>query len=755
MISALHLMLAVQATQATIVGTVRDEQTGGRLVGAIVVLPELDRAAVADADGRYALREIPAGPHHLTVRFIGYAPRSLHALVPRDGELEINVSLRPQAVRLQTLEVRGSSVGRGIASSDSLTFPDRGASTAAIRDDPRLAEPDVLQTLAGGDVVLRPESPSGIHVRGGAANQTAYLLDGIPVFSPVHAAGVFSAWNPDAVSWVDLSGAAPSPADPYALSGTVAAMTHTPGPQVEARGSASNTQARFAIDGPLPIGGEGAGFLVSMRSGFPGAMAKKEASYLRSESGDRLVKVEAPAFGGRVVVLGYDTENEVGATAHLGTQPGLDTVARNGFEWRSQSWGGTWRGVLGGVGVHVRAWSADGQAAARWAASRAPVRMASIRRDEGFLVAIEQRASQASTALGARVERTRTAYRIASDSAAFPASELEGRATVAALFVQHARSVAHGFDLHLGTSLATAGGALYFSPRAQVRWRSAERVTLSASYARLHQFTQSLRNEESVVGNVFPVDLYVSAGTPGVPVARGDHGVLAADYRPVAGLQLGAQAYTRAARGVLLVAPSGGEPFSMGTFTVGSQASRGVSFNAALSSARYGVVASYGLQRVRLAYAVGAGDSAYVPDHGARHLLEGGIIVFPGASSSIRLGVTSAWGRRTTTIADGLEWEACNLLDRGCEFGGSPHYDGAALGGTRLPAYVRVDLGFRKLWHFAVGGRDAAIALFGTVTNVLNRTNVLTYARNPTTGQLAPIEMRPLAPLVVGLDWRF
>jgi hypothetical protein len=47
------------------------------------------------------------------------------------------------------------------------------------------------------------------------------------------------------------------------------------------------------------------------------------------------------------------------------------------------------------------------------------------------------------------------------------------------------------------------------------------------------------------------------------------------------------------------------------------------------------------------------------------------------------------------------------------------------------------------------------VALFGTVTNVFGRQNVLTYSWSPTTGEYAPVEMRPLAPLVVGLDWRF
>src|SRR6267378_22962 len=156
-------------------GTVRDGETGEPLAAATVTLTDLDRFATADANGRYELFDIPAGPHRVLVRFMGYVPRSLQALVPPSGVLEIHISLHSQPVRLQALE--------------------------------------------GGEVVQRPESPSGLHVRGGMSDQTAYLIDDVPVFSPYHTAGVFSAWNPDALAAARLQSAEPPPAYGRALAG--------------------------------------------------------------------------------------------------------------------------------------------------------------------------------------------------------------------------------------------------------------------------------------------------------------------------------------------------------------------------------------------------------------------------------------------------------------------------------------------------------------------------------------------------------
>jgi hypothetical protein len=152
---------------------------------------------------------------------------------------------------------------------------------------------------------------------------------------------------------------------------------------------------------------------------------------------------------------------------------------------------------------------------------------------------------------------------------------------------------------------------------------------------------------------------------------------------------------------------------------------------------------------------VAYGDAGYTPGYGTSHSLEAGVIVFPALTTSIRLGLTGAFGRRGTGILGVFEWESCNLLDQGCEFGGTPTHDAGGLGATRLPSYLRLDLGLRKHWHLTLGGRDVELAVFGSLTNLLGRRNLLAVATDPVTGRKTAIEMRPLAPLVMGVDWRF
>ena len=740
---AVKILVLIQASQSSISGTISDAETGQPLADAIVSLTDVERAVASDSLGRYTFLEVPPGPQHLTIRRIGYAPRIFHALVPGEGRLEINIALEPIPMQLATIVVQSALAVRGVESEDSTPFPERGVSMAAVRNDPFLAEPDGLLGLTGGEIAASPESPSGLHLRGAASDQTRYLLDGIPILSPYHAAGTFSAWNPDALDRLEASSAFPSPDVPDALSGTVSATTRPPGSSVRTQGGMSTTQARLAMDGPLGR----AGYLVSFRTGYPALLAPRhEASYLKGDTHDLIAKLEGAALGGHVRFVLYDAGNSIGSSAGASGTSG--TLPNNAFEWSSRSFGGQWVGRSRGAAFRLQLWSASSEAEATWIAD-APLGMTAGRRDEGFQAVVDRTGTR-STKAGLRIERSCTEYRVIAEDGGGTTFELAANTPVTTVFLQHGQPLGEKLRADGSISAASAAGAIHLNFQSQLRWQLSAPVALSASFARSHQFYQSLRNSESVAGNIFPPDLYVGAGARGVPVARNDRAVLAADYHPLAGLRLGAQAYVSHYTGLVLVAPQTRQPFATDGFATGSGTAPGFSLDAAWSEARYGLVARYGWQRVRLKHS----DSSYTPAYGTSHVMELGGIIFPSATSSVRLAITGGLGRHATGTTGSFEWESCNLLDRGCEFLGSPETAGTT-GAVQLPAYLRLDLSARKHWHLHIGGRDVTLALFGTMTNLLGRTNVLTVATDPASDRQTAVEMRPRAPLLVGLDWRF
>ncbi|HJU90805.1 MAG TPA: carboxypeptidase-like regulatory domain-containing protein [Gemmatimonadaceae bacterium] len=751
-VGLLNMMIAAQVTPAVVSGTIRDAQGAVPLPGAVVLLVDIDRAVVSDSAGRYVFRGVPPGPHHLSVRRIGFTPRTLHALVPTRGHLEIDIALHAEPVRLGTVDVHPNILVRGVDAGDSTAFPNRGISMAAARNHPLLAEPDALLALGGGEVVLRPETPSGMHLRGGASDQTAYNLDGIPVFSPYHAAGMFSAWNPDALERLQLTSSGEAGLS-GALSGEVSGLTRTPGDRPQLQGTISTTQWRATVDGPLgPLPG---GYLLSFRQGFPDAIAPKdESSYLNGETTDLLAKLELPLLGGGLRLLRYESSNEIGSTATLASTLPTGEPFRNTFEWLSRSSGGEWNGRVGSFSAVVRAWSSDVNAHALWDASEpTAMTMRAWRRDRGLLVAGERRSSGSTTSIGMRVNHSRTSYDVLSIADQAKHANLSVRTPLASFYASHERPLATNLAGKIAFTTAVRGDDIFPAPFASLRWVAGGRLTITGSYGRTHQFLQSLRNSESVVANVFPVDLFLGSAeeTSSMPVARSDLALLAADYRLVGGGRLGVQTYVRSLDGLLLVAPRTGDPFAKGEFSAGGGTARGISVDGALSRTRWALLGSYGWQRVRFTHH----DTTFTPEHGASHLLEGGLIVFPSTTSSIRIGAMSILGRRATPVSGLLEWEACNLYDRGCEMVGTPRHATDELGGEKLPPYFRVDLGVRKHWHLRIGQRDAMIAVFGTITNVLGRRNLLAVSTDPETGERTEVEMRSRVPLVVGIDWRF
>ena len=112
-------------------------------------------------------------------------------------------------------------------------------------------------------------------------------------------------------------------------------------------------------------------------------------------------------------------------------------------------------------------------------------------------------------------------------------------------------------------------------------------------------------------------------------------------------------------------------------------------------------------------------------------------------------------GRHTTATLGSLEWESCNMIDSGCEFAGNPSAWSGDLGGTELPSYFRLDLGARREWDVNLAGYAGRLGLFGTASNLLGRRNVMTVTVDPVTGQRSNVDMVPISPLVVGIDWHF
>ena len=755
---ALPVVAALQVSGASVHGTVTDAETGDAIASAVVSVPELQLVALTDARGRYRLPSVPAGLQHIDVTHLGYDGRGLHAFVPAVGSVEVHVALDRRPVPLEGVEVVTRIDVPDLTGSALAPGADARVSAAWFHRDPRSPEPDALASLTGAGVTTRPEVAGGLHVRGGSADQVAFLLDGLPVLSPYHAGASFSAWDPGALASVELTSAFPRPGSAAALSGQVHGETLRPGDRPRTRGALTATQARLSLDTPLPWG---TGALLSFREPFPGlAQGRDEPALLRGDASDRLLVLHAPLLGGGLRVLLYRNENELHTSALAdGDVPASDTPAdapRNRIAWTSRTRGARWtRPLTAGRVLEVSLWKAGLDAGMAWVGpliEGAPIATDSVRSardDAGAAATLRWGAPEAAWSTGIRWNSSRTTYQALAvrDGDAF---DLRARTPTTSAFVQHSRALGRGLELDAGLRAIASGDDPYVAPQAQVRW-AGERVSLRAAYARTVQFEQSFANAESVAGLVFPAQLFVGAGDDALPVARGDQWSASASLALRAGLTLRAAAWTRDANGVLLPTAGSDAPFATGPVDAGRSSADGVGLDLAWALSRATLTASWARERVRSV----AATEAYVPDYAPAERADLGADVWITPTLSTQVAAQVVRGRRTTALVGFFEWESCNLIEFGCEFAGSPATRAEPLGASRLPTYARVDFGLRKHWDVRIAGRPGVLGVFGYATNLFGRRNILLVTEDPDNGERRGVEMRPRAPLSVGVDWRF
>ena len=171
------------------------------------VEPLLTGSVVSDQEGRFVLRELPAGSYEVVVSAVGFASRSVRAVIAEVGPGEtpdvvrLNFRLPALEVTLDSIDVVGSySLGR-----------DAPASTAALTAEELLELPhfgdDIVRAVTVLPGVTSGDASAEFNVRGGLTREVRYEIDGLEIYEPYHLKdyqGIFSIIDPDVLGGVDL-----------------------------------------------------------------------------------------------------------------------------------------------------------------------------------------------------------------------------------------------------------------------------------------------------------------------------------------------------------------------------------------------------------------------------------------------------------------------------------------------------------------------------------------------------------------------
>ena len=155
---------------------------------------------------------------------------------------------------------------------------------------------------------------------------------------------------------------------------------------------------------------------------------------------------------------------------------------------------------------------------ARGSWGEGPIALTSRRTDYGLQASLSRREVAGWSRAGLRVEHADMYYRSGSEPS--DASDLRTTSPLLTAFVDREHRIRQSLGVQAGASAVLFAGRAYLSPTVRGRWGVSDRVAISGSVSRSHQFAQSLRNAESAVGYVFPVDLFIGAERGLQPVAR-------------------------------------------------------------------------------------------------------------------------------------------------------------------------------------------------------------------------------------------
>lgn len=107
--------LDARAAAGLLSGRIYHELTGALLEGATVRIVELGREVVADREGSFSFRGLPAGRYTVVAQYIGTEPQSLSVTVPAEGSLVIEIAMRPATDALQEVLVTARAGGQAEA----------------------------------------------------------------------------------------------------------------------------------------------------------------------------------------------------------------------------------------------------------------------------------------------------------------------------------------------------------------------------------------------------------------------------------------------------------------------------------------------------------------------------------------------------------------------------------------------------------------------------------------------------------------
>jgi len=265
-------------TTGKLAGRVVDQNTGEPLIGVNVFIEGTHLGAATDADGEYYILNITPGTYTVKASYVSYSTFTVENLLVR-ADLTTQYIFRMQSETLEapTITVTAereliqkdlTSTRRVTTSEEIINTPGMSSTSDIFKLRAGIVEdvfPQRVNLGEGSEMQLRDESLKNIHVRGGRGGEILFMVDGMPVNSPLYGGRDVLNLNVQEVEQVELLTGAFSAEYGQAQSGVVNITTKggsditTGGAEyrtdhLDLVGDSYNTDLlSFYVGGPIPI----------------------------------------------------------------------------------------------------------------------------------------------------------------------------------------------------------------------------------------------------------------------------------------------------------------------------------------------------------------------------------------------------------------------------------------------------------------------------------------------------------------------
>lgn len=314
-------------------GVVADSTTGEKLPFANVVIVSANKGAATNINGFYLLPNVLPGTYEIAVSSVGYE-RTVQKVTVRRGEaLNINFALRSKPVEFSEVVVTQKAKRELTEINTSVHVLDE----RDIRIVPVTVQQDIFRSikiLPG--IVSTSDVNSQFYVRGGAGDQNLILLDGMKIYNPYHAFGIFSIFDSDIIKTTEVYTGAFPPGFGGRLSSVVNMTTKDGSAKaITGRANVNFLSTKLQLEGPAIEG------VTWVASGRKSLFSKTFKSFLNKDLPlsfyDGLVKVTLEGI-------------EQGKYAMQSFFSGDDLVSSNpdepDYSWRNQAVGFNAAGLI-------------------------------------------------------------------------------------------------------------------------------------------------------------------------------------------------------------------------------------------------------------------------------------------------------------------------------------------------------------------------------------------------------------------------